>query len=335
MMLGLGAWLAIRAEVTPGIIIAASILLGRALAPIDQAVGQWPVLQRALEARRSLAALLGETPEEPARMPLPAPNAVMEASNLVVAAPGTEVPTVRGVSFVVEPGQAIGIAGPSAAGKSSLAKALAGVWPPFAGRVTLGGAALDQYGEEALARHVGWLPQEVVLFDGTVAENIARLDPNPDPEAVVRAAERAGAHKMILDLPGGYEFRVVAAGATLSGGQRQRIALARAFYGDPVMLILDEPDAHLDAAGAEALNRSVGAHKARGGSAVIVAHRPGVFAHCDLVLLMERGEARLAQPVHEIVGPSSGREVRVVRSGPPPGGAPDEADAGRRRGTPS
>ena len=320
MMLGLGAWLAIRAEVTPGIIIAASILLGRALAPIDQAVGQWPVLQRALAARRSLAALLGATPEEAERTPLPQPSAVLEADNLVVAAPGAEVPAVRGVSFVLEPGKAVGIAGPSASGKSTLTKALAGVWPPVAGRVTLGGAALDQYGEETLARYIGWLPQEVVLFDGTVAENIARLDPAADPNAVVRAAQRAGAHEMILDLPGGYDFRVASVGAALSGGQRQRIALARAFYGGPVVLVLDEPDAHLDAAGAEALNRSIAEHKARGGAAVVVAHRPGTFAHCDLVLLMEHGKARAAEPVREIPDSSSGRrEIQVVRSMPPPG----------------
>ena len=250
MMLGLGAWLAIRGVVTPGIMIAASILLGRALAPIDQAVGQWPVLQRVLQARRSLAKLLAETPEPPAKTPLPEPRAVLEVENAVVAAPGAEVPAVRGVSFRLGPGEAIGIAGPSASGKSTLARALAGVWPTLAGKVTLGGAALDQYGEEVLARHVGWLPQEVVLFEGTVAENIARLDPEPDPEAVVLAAERAGAHEMILDLPGGYDFQVAAGGAALSGGQRQRIALARAFFGDPaVVVVLDEPDAHLDTEG--------------------------------------------------------------------------------------
>ena len=164
MMLGLGAWLAIGGAVTPGIMIAASILLGRALAPIDQAVAQWPVLQRALEGRRSLAQLLREMPEEPERTPLPAPNALLEAENLVVAAPGAEVPAVRGVSFRLEPGRAVGIAGPSASGKSTLMKALAGVWRPAAGKATLGGAELDQYGEEVLARHVGWLPQEVVLF---------------------------------------------------------------------------------------------------------------------------------------------------------------------------
>ena len=191
MMLGLGAWLAIQGEVTPGIMIAAAILLGRALAPIDQAVGQWPVLQRALQGRRALANLLRETPEEPERTPLPAPKALLEAENLVVAAPGAKVPAVRGVSFRLEPGHAVGVAGPSASGKSTLAKALAGVWPPMGGKATLGGAALDQYGEEALARHLGWLPQEVVLFEGTVAENIARLAPEPDPEAVVEAAVRA------------------------------------------------------------------------------------------------------------------------------------------------
>ena len=286
MMLGLDAWLAIRAEVTPGIIIASSILLGRALAPIDQAVGQWPILQRALEARRSLAVLLSTTPEEPVRTPLPAPRAEMEASNLVVGAPGSGVPAVRGVSFVLEPGRGIGIAGPSASGKSTLAKALAGVWQPVAGRVTIGGASLDQYGEEALARHVGWLPQEVVLFEGTVAENIARLDPEPDPDAVVTVAERAGTHEMIVGLPGGYDLQVTAGGAALSGGQRQRIALARALYCDPAVLILDEPDAHLDAAGAEALNRAIVDLKARAGSAVVIAHRPSVLAQCDLVLLM-------------------------------------------------
>ena len=233
MMLGLGAWLAIQGEVTPGIMIAASILLGRALAPIDQAVAQWPVFQRALQGRRSLAQFLRDTPEEPERTPLPVPKALLEAENLVVAAPGAGVPAVRGVSFRLEPGHAVGIAGPSASGKSTLAKALAGVWPAIGGKAMLGGASLDQYEEDALARHLGWLPQEVVLFEGSVAENIARLDLDPDPEAVVEAAMRAGAHEMILDLPGGYDFEVAASGAALSGGQRQRIALAPGLFWRP------------------------------------------------------------------------------------------------------
>ena len=350
MMLGLGAWLAIRGEVTPGIIIAASILLGRALAPIDQAVGQWPVLQRALQGRRSLAQLLAETPEPPVRTPLPRPRAVLEVENAVVAAPGAKVPAVRGVSFRVGPGEAVGIAGPSASGKSTLARALAGVWPTLAGKVKLDGAALEQYGEEALSRHVGWLPQEVVLFEGTVAENIARLDPEPDAEAVVEAAERAGAHAMILELPGGYDFEVAAGGAALSGGQRQRIALARAFYGEPVLVVLDEPDAHLDQAGAEALSRAVAGLKARGGAAVIVAHRPGAFAECDVVHLMEGGQShptRMAlPPVREALPAARGAgapvsvEVRALPGPPPvhvrplPAGAPDGAP-GAIRVTPS
>ncbi len=325
MMLGLGAWLAIRGEVTPGIMIAASILLGRALAPIDQAVAQWPLLQRALQGRRSLAKLLHETPEEPERMPLPAPTAVLEAENLVVAAPGAKAPAVRGVSFRLEPGKAVGIAGPSASGKSTLARALAGVWPPMGGKATLDGAALDQYGEAALARHLGWLPQEVVLFEGTVAENIARLDPEPDADAVVEAAMRAGAHEMILRLPGGYDFEVAAGGAALSGGQRQRIALARAFHGDPPVVILDEPDAHLDTAGSRALNRAVADLKARGGAAVIVAHRPDAFAECDVVLLMESGQLRPAEPMRALPAPErpagEGGEgvvpVRLVKGRPP------------------
>ena len=292
MMLGLGAWLAIRGEVTAGIIIAASILLGRALAPIDQAVAQWPMLQRALQGRRLLAKLLHETPEEPDHTSLPVPEAALEVENLVVVAPGAKLAAVRGVTFRLEPGSAIGIAGPSASGKSTLARALAGVWSPASGSVRLDGAALDQYGEVPLARYLGWLPQEVVLFEGTVAENIARLEPEPDAVEVVAAATRAGAHEMIVGLPGGYDFQVAAGGAALSGGQRQRIALARAFYGNPVIVILDEPDAHLDAAGAATLNRAVAELKSRGGSAVIIAHRSTTFAECDEVLLMENGRAR-------------------------------------------
>ena len=320
MMLGLGAWLAILGEVTPGIMIAASILLGRALAPIDQAVAQWPMLQRALQGRRRLVQLLLETPEEPERMALPAPAALLETQNLVVAAPGAQVPAVRGVTLRVEPGQAIGIGGPSASGKSTLVRALVGVWPPAAGEVRLGGAALAQYGEEVLARHVGWLPQEVALFQGSVAENIARLAIDPDPGVVVRAASQAGAHEMILGLPGGYDFQVAAGGAALSGGQRQRIALARAFFGEPALVILDEPDAHLDADGRAALMRAIAAHKARGGSAVVVAHHPATFAECVVTYRMEGGTLKPLAPA-----PARSPDavpVQAVRVAPPFRGLP-------------
>ena len=288
MMLGLGAWLAIHGQVSFGVMIAASILLGRALAPIDQAVAQWPTLQRVLAARRSLAELLEQTPPEQDRTTLPAPRAILEAQALTVAAPGARVPAVRGATFRLEPGQAAGIAGPSASGKSTLARALAGVWRPAGGSVRLDGAELEQYGP-ALGEHIGYLPQEVVLFEGTVAENIARMSPTARDEDVVDAARRTGAHEMILRLPGGYDFQVSAGGAALSGGQRQRIALARAFYGSPVLVVMDEPDSNLDAEGTTALARAVETQKTRGGAVVIVAHRHGAFAQCDQVYVMEAG----------------------------------------------
>ena len=313
MMLGLGAWLAIHGQVSFGVMIAASILLGRALAPIDQAVGQWPQLQRVLAARRSLAELLEQTPLEQDRTSLPAPRAIMEAQSLTVAAPGARVPAVRGASFRLEPGQAAGIAGPSASGKSTLARALAGVWRPAGGSVRLDGAELEQYGH-TLGQHVGYLPQEVVLFEGTVAENIARMSPTARDEDVVDAAKRTGAHEMILRLPGGYDFQVSAGGAALSGGQRQRIALARAFYGSPVLVVMDEPDSNLDAEGTTALSRAVQGHKKRGGAAVIVAHRHGAFAQCDQVYVMENGRpapaTRRKAPVRRLqAGAKKGREA--------------------------
>ena len=309
MMLGLGAWLAILGEVTPGVMIASSILLGRALAPIDQAVGYWPILQRALAARRSLAALLTETPPEEPHTALPAPRAILEAQSLTVAAPGARVAAVRGASFRLEPGQAAGIAGPSASGKSTLARALAGVWKPIGGAVRLDGAELDQYGTD-LGRHVGYLPQEVVLFDGTIAENIARLSPVPDDTAIIEAAKRAGAHEMILGLSNGYDSQVSAGGAALSGGQRQRIGLARAFYGSPVVVVMDESDSNLDADGTRALTLAVEGHKKRGGAVVIVAHRHGAFAQCNTVYIMENG-----RPVPAAHGRGGAGPVRSLQAG--------------------
>ena len=203
------------------------------------------------------------TPPEQTRTTLPEPRAILEAQALTVAAPGAKAPAVRGASFRLEPGQAVGIAGPSASGKSTLARALAGVWRPIGGTVRLDGAALDQYGQ-TLGQHIGYLPQEVVLFEGTVAENIARFSPAARDEDVVEAAKRTGAHEMILRLPGGYDLQVSAGGAALSGGQRQRIALARAFYGSPVVVVLDEPDSNLDAVGTMALARAVQGHKGAG-----------------------------------------------------------------------
>ncbi len=330
MMLGLGAWLAIQGQVTFGVIIAASILLGRALAPIDQAVGQWPLLQQVLAARRSLGRLLEETPPEMPRTGLPRPRALLEVQGIAVAAPGARVPAVRGASFRLEPGQAAGIAGPSASGKSTLARALAGVWRPAAGSVRLDGAELDQYGA-ALGRYIGYLPQEVVLFEGTVAENIARMDADAKDAEIVAAAKRCGAHEMILNLPGGYDFEVSAGGAALSGGQRQRIALARAFYGSPVVLVMDEPDSNLDAEGTMALARAVQAHKRRGGAAVIVAHRHGAFAQCDTVYVMEGGRPVPATPDR---GKAPVRQLKAGAAAKPDGPSPAARPAARLRERP-
>ncbi|MCY3844398.1 MAG: type I secretion system permease/ATPase [Acidobacteria bacterium] len=339
MMLGLAAWLVILDTLTPGMMIASSILLGRALAPIDQAVGQWPMLQRAVAARHSLAALLAETPPEAKRTPLPVPRALLEAQVLTVVPPGTRVPVVRGASFRLEPGQAAGIAGPSASGKSTLARALAGVWPPVGGSIRLDGAELDQYHPSVLGHHIGYLPQEVVLFDGTVAENIARLDPEPNASAIIDAAKRTGAHEMILRLPGGYDFQVAAGGAALSGGQRQRIALARAFYGSPVVVVMDEPDSNLDSAGTMALAGAVKALKARGGAAVIVAHRPGAFAQCDTVYLMESGRpvpasaGKQKAPVRTLEPGARKRPART--DGGVPAGRPPKAEGAASRPRPA
>ena len=331
MMLGLGAWLAIQGQVTPGVMIAASILLGRALAPIEQAVLQWPSFQRTMAARRSLAALLEQTPPEPPHTELPAPKALVEVQNLVVAPPGAKVAPVRGASLKLEPGQAAGIAGPSASGKSTLARALAGVWRPHGGSVRLDGAELDHYGD-TLGRHVGYLPQEVVLFEGTVAQNIARFSPDARDEDVVAAAKRTGGHEMILGLPGGYDFQVSAGGAALSGGQRQRIAMARAFYGGPVLIVMDEPDSNLDADGTMALARAVEGHKKAGGAVVVVAHRHGAFAQCDIVYLMENGRpvpatsGRSSAPVRQL---QSGRRYRPGRPAQQAAGKPAAAEGAK------
>ena len=317
MMLGLGALLVIYGELTPGLMIAGSILLGRALAPIDQAVGHWPTLQRAIAAWRSLAALLDDIPPAIDRTKLPVPRAILEAEGLMVAAPGAKVAAVRGASLRLEPGQAAGIAGRSAAGKSTFARALAGVWRPIAGSVRLDGAELDQYGDD-MGKYVGYLPQEVTLFDGTVAENIARFSLKAKDEDIVDAAKRTGAHEMILELPGGYDFQVSAGGAALSGGQRQRIALARAFYGSPVVVVMDEPDSNLDAEGTMALASAVEGQKKRGGTVLIVAHRHGAFAQCDTVYVMENG-----RPV-PATGGQGGAQQRAQGRGAP------EAAAGRQ-----
>ncbi|MFN7001587.1 MAG: ATP-binding cassette domain-containing protein, partial [Elioraea tepidiphila] len=220
---------------------------------------------------------------------LPRPRAAVEVRDLVVQPEGAPRPVLRGLRFSLQPGQALGVIGPSGAGKSALARALTGALPPTAGQIRLDGAALDQFGPDVLGRLVGYLPQRSVLFDGTIAANIARLQSDAAPEAIVAAARAAAAHEMILALPEGYDTRITAPGTRLSGGQQQRIGLARALYGDPVLLVLDEPNAHLDNDGALALNRAIAAAKAGGAAVVIMAHRPAALQECDLLMVLKDG----------------------------------------------
>ena len=288
-MLGLGAYLALKGEVTPGAMIAGSILMGRALAPIELGLGQWAMVQRAVKGWHSLAELLAKVPPELERTALPQPVARLEVQALTVVPPGDTRPQLRNVNFRVQPGQAIGVIGPSGSGKSTLAKALTGAWKPAAGTVRLDGAALDQYAPDVLGQHFGYLPQRVQLFEGTIAQNIARLTQEPDAEKVVAAAKKAAAHEMIVKLPDGYDTHISAGGGRLSGGQMQRVALARALYDAPVIVILDEPNSNLDNEGSIALNQAIKALKAEGNSVLIMAHRPAAIQECDMLLVIDQG----------------------------------------------
>ena len=300
-ILGLGAFLVLQADMTAGAMVAGSILLGRALAPIDAVIGQWNAIAEAGQSWRRLTALLRDTPAPSPRMPLPRPKALVEVLQLSVVPPGAQAPTLRGVNFTIAPGEAVGVIGPSGAGKSTLARAITGVWAPAAGQIRLDGATLDQYDVDALGHHIGYLPQAVTLFAGTIAENIARLSMSPDTQKVVEAARLAGAHEMILALPDGYETRVSGLGARLSGGQIQRIGLARALYGGPVLLVLDEPNAALDNDGSLALNGAIQAIKADGRAVLIMAHRPSAIRECDKLLVLKGGVPTMFGPTQDVL----------------------------------
>jgi len=320
-MLGLGAWLVLQGELTAGAMIAGSILMGRALAPIEMAVGQWAVAQKANEAWHRLAELLSRVPQQQQRTALPRPKSLVEVEGLSVGPPGEQVALLRAVSFRLEPAQALGVIGPSGAGKSTLAKALTGVWRPLAGKIRLDGAALDQYDPDVLGRLIGYLPQRITLFDGTIAENIARLDVQPDSASIVEAARKADAHDMIVRLPQGYDTRVSAAGGRLSGGQMQRIGLARALYGDPVLLILDEPNSNLDNAGSMAVNAAIRTMKAEGKSVLIMAHRPAAIQECDLLLVLEDGVRKAFGPRDQVLRDQVKNHTEILRPATP-GSAP-------------
>lgn len=318
-MLGLGAYLVLNAGLTPGAMIAASILLGRALAPVDMAVGQWAMVQQAMKGWQNLSELLSTVGEEPKRMDLPRPKAKLMVQQLTVVPPGEKTASLRTVSFELEPGEAIGVIGPSGSGKTTLARAITGVWRPAGGKIRLDGATLDQYDPEKLGEHIGFLPQRVQLFDGTIAENIARLSQQPDSKRVIAAAKAAAAHEMILKLPDGYDTRVTSGGGRLSGGQMQRIGLARAIYGDPVILVLDEPNSNLDNEGSQALNEAIRTLKSQGRSVMIMAHRPAAIEECQKLLVLDLGAVRAYGPREEVLQKVLAN-YEQIRGGKGPGG---------------
>ena len=318
-MLGLGALLVLKGELSAGAMIAGSILMGRALSPIEMAVGQWAVVQRAQEGWARLSELFTRVPQEPPRTQLPRPKADLEAQNLTVVPPGESYATLRMINFRMQPGQALGVIGPSGSGKSTLARALIGSWKPAGGKVRLDGAALDQYDPDVLGSYVGYLPQRVTLFEGTIAENIARLQGKPDGLKVVEAAKKAAAHEMIVKLPDGYDTRVSALGGRLSGGQIQRIGLARAMYGDPVIMVLDEPNSNLDNEGSVALNVAIRAMKEAGCAILIMAHRPAAIQECDLLMVMEEGTRRAFGPRDQVLREMVKNHTDIVKNAGPGG----------------
>ncbi|PKO61758.1 MAG: type I secretion system permease/ATPase [Betaproteobacteria bacterium HGW-Betaproteobacteria-18] len=294
-ILGLGALLVIDNQLSPGGMIAASILLGRALAPVDAAIGHWRGLVSARGAYARLDQLLQAHPSAPERTALPRPQGYVMAENLVVAPPGVRQPVLKGIKFGASPGMLVAVIGPSASGKSTLARALVGVWPPLSGTVRLDGADVHQWDKAELGPWVGYLPQDVELFEGTVAENIARFGA-PEDDKIVQAAQRAGVHEMILRLPQGYETPLGEGGTALSGGQRQRIGLARAMYGNPALIVLDEPNANLDEAGDAALVEALREMKRENRTVFVMTHRLNVLSVVDAVMVLANGSIQAYGP---------------------------------------
>jgi PrtD family type I secretion system ABC transporter len=300
-VLGLGAYLVIEQQASFGVIIAASILSARALQPVDQLVANWKGFVASRQSWARLKKLLAQFPDNEPPMPLPPPAATLAVENLAVLPPASTRPSVVDVSFTVKAGSGLGIIGPSGAGKSSLVRAIIGAWPPARGRIRLDGAALDQWDPDLLGRHMGYLPQDVELFAGTVADNISRFEADADPELVVAAAREAGVHDLILRLPNGYSTDIGESGSSLSAGQRQRVALARALYRDPFLVVLDEPNSNLDAEGDAALTQAILSVRRRGGIAVVVAHRPSALESVDMALAMVNGGVAAFGPKEEVL----------------------------------
>ncbi|RWC64604.1 type I secretion system permease/ATPase [Mesorhizobium sp.] len=300
-ILAIGAWLVIHQEATGGIMIASSIMMSRALAPIELAIAHWKGFVTARQAWARLTQLLALLPEAATSISLPAPTSALAVEGVSVTPPGERRVVVQDAGFALEKGAGLGIIGPSASGKSTLVRAIAGIWLPVRGTVRLDGATLDQWSPEELGSHIGYLPQDVQLFDGTIAENIARFEPQAASDKILAAARAAGVHDLVVHLPEGYETRIGEAGSALSAGQRQRVALARALYGDPFLVILDEPNSNLDAEGEAALTEAIQGVRERGGIAVVVAHRPSALASLDQVLVMANGRVQAFGPKNEVL----------------------------------
>jgi PrtD family type I secretion system ABC transporter len=302
-VLGLGAFLTIKGELSAGAIIAASVAAGRALSPIDLAIGNWKhiVAARTAFTRLKETVVVLASADEP--MPLPKPKLSLKVEGITVAAPGSGRVLLSDVAFEMKAGQAVGIIGPSGGGKTTLVRALTGIWPTLRGSVRLDGAEVTQWDSEALGNSIGYLPQDVALMDATIEENISRFSENADPEMIVAAAQAAGVHEMIVHLPEGYRTQLGASGTALSGGQRQRIGLARALYGDPFLVVLDEPNSNLDGEGESALTEAIKKIRTRGGIAIVIAHRPSALAAVDLVAVIQGGRMTGFGPKEEILGP--------------------------------
>ena len=301
-VLGVGAYLVIHQEATAGVIIAGSILSARALAPVDLAIAHWKGFVAARQSWYRLNRLLASLPPQGVPTRLQAPSRRLSVEAISIVPPGEQKIIVQDVSFVLEAGSGLGVIGPSGSGKSSLVRALVGVWQPVRGKVRIDAAALDQWSPEVLGRHIGYLPQDVELFAGTVAQNISRFDPDAISENIIAAAREAGCHEMIVKMSDGYDTQVGEQGVSLSAGQAQRVALARALYGEPFLIVLDEPNSNLDTEGDEALTRAVRAARERGAVVVVVAHRPVGIEAVDMLLVLKDGRVHAFGPKEQVLG---------------------------------
>lgn len=328
-MLGLGAMLALRQEISSGAIVAAGIIIARALAPVELAVGSWRQLSQGYKSFRRLNDLLKQYPAKRDAMSLPRPEGALSVQAVSMMLPGGDRPIVRGVTFSVAPGELVALVGPSAAGKSTLARLIVGIWKPSAGAIRLDGADIYAWDSEDVGRHIGYLPQDIALFTGTVRENIARFR-DADPEEIVLAAQRAGVHAMILGLPQGYETEIGDGGARLSGGQRQRLGLARAIFGRPSLVVLDEPNSNLDQEGEASLMKSLNQMKQEGSTIIVISHRTGILAVADKVAVLREGVLTEFGPPGEVLPKISPRAITPMRAGSaPPTQLPPAAGQGR------